>query len=108
MSKSFALRGGDRLEVLRDIDLTVPSRSIAALLGRSGCGMSMLLHIIAGITDQDTGRVFIDGAGLAPGRRAAVGYLFHDDRHLLLSTVLRHVALLLEPLRRLEREWLYL
>src|SRR3546814_9694244 len=104
MSKSFALRGGDRLEVLRDIDLTVPSGSIAALLGRSGCGKSTLLHIIAGLTDQDTGRVFIDGAGLDPGTRAAVGYRVQDDRLRPWRTALRNVALSLEPIGMSKRD----
>ena len=98
VSKSFDLRGGDRLEVLRSIDLTVPHGSIAALLGRSGCGKSTLLHIVAGLTEQDSGEVWIDGKPAATFHESgAVGYMFQDDRLLPWRTALNNVALSLEP-----------
>ena len=42
VSKWFDRQDGDRLDVLRDIDIDVPARAIVALLGPSGCGKSTL------------------------------------------------------------------
>jgi len=98
VSKRFPLRDGDSLEVLRDIDLDVPEGGIAALLGRSGCGKSTLLHIVSGLTEQDSGEVWIQGTTARAFReRGAVGYMFQDDRLLPWRTALNNVALALEP-----------
>ncbi|MGM0385536.1 MAG: ABC transporter ATP-binding protein [Actinomycetota bacterium] len=63
-------------EVLRGLDLDVPSGALAAVLGPSGCGKTTLLRVIAGFEDADAGevrlgdRVVVDGPrGLAPERR---------------------------------------
>ena len=41
LSKSFG-----NLEVLKDIDLTIPRGQFIAIVGHSGCGKSTLLRII--------------------------------------------------------------
>jgi len=46
---------------LSQINLTVEEGEFCVLLGPSGCGKSTLLQIIAGLTPQDEGSVFIDG-----------------------------------------------
>ncbi|NCD19567.1 MAG: ABC transporter ATP-binding protein [Actinobacteria bacterium] len=63
-------------EVLRGLDLDVPSGALAAVLGPSGCGKTTLLRVIAGFEDADSGevrlgdRVVVDGPrGLAPEKR---------------------------------------
>jgi NitT/TauT family transport system ATP-binding protein len=48
--------------VLQDVSLTLRSGEIVALLGRSGCGKSSLLRIVAGLTRATSGRVLLDGA----------------------------------------------
>ncbi|HEY0291410.1 MAG TPA: ABC transporter ATP-binding protein [Hansschlegelia sp.] len=100
------LRGGGRLEVLRDIELAVRHGQIHALLGPSGCGKSTLLNIVAGLLPLDSGRLEIDGVDSAAFRDwAAIGYMFQDDRLLPWRTVQRNVELALEnqPLSRDER-----
>jgi iron(III) transport system ATP-binding protein len=56
LSKSF---GGS--PVLRGLDLTVPERTLAAVLGPSGCGKTTLLRIVAGFETPDAGQVVIGG-----------------------------------------------
>jgi multiple sugar transport system ATP-binding protein len=56
ISKSFSAQ-----PVLRDISLQVPNGSFTILLGPSGCGKSTLLRIIAGLDNQTSGQVHIDG-----------------------------------------------
>ncbi|MBK5250668.1 MAG: ABC transporter ATP-binding protein [Actinomycetales bacterium] len=48
-------------EVLRGLDLDVPSGAFAAVLGSSGCGKTTLLRIVAGFEDADGGEVRIGG-----------------------------------------------
>jgi iron(III) transport system ATP-binding protein len=61
LSKSF---GGS--PVLRGLDLTVPERTLAAVLGPSGCGKTTLLRIVAGFETPDAGQVVI-GGGVVSG-----------------------------------------
>lgn len=63
-------------EVLRGLDLDVPSGALAAVLGPSGCGKTTLLRVIAGFEDADAGEVRLGDRvvaagprGLAPERR---------------------------------------
>ena len=46
---------------LSHINLSVEEGEFCVLLGPSGCGKSTLLQIVAGLTLQDEGSVFIDG-----------------------------------------------
>ena len=62
INKNFPGPNGERLEVLKDIDLAVADHAIVGLLGASGAGKSTLLNIIAGIVKPDSGRVCICGA----------------------------------------------
>ena len=63
-------------EVLRGVDLDVPSGAMAAVLGPSGCGKTTLLRVVAGFEQADAGevrlgdRTVVSGrGGLAPERR---------------------------------------
>ena len=69
--------------------LDIPSFEIAAgeqvvLIGPSGCGKTTMLHTIAGITNPDEGKVFLDGLELTRYSEAArdriradkLGYVF--------------------------------
>lgn len=73
---------GDNL-VLKDFNLEVKDGQLVSLLGPSGCGKSTILKTIAGIVQEDSGSVFIDGediTNLAPEKRDTV-IVFQD--HLL-------------------------
>src|SRR5262245_41015238 len=55
LAKSFG-----RQEVLCGIDLDVPRSQTLAILGRSGCGKTTLLKILAGLLPADAGTVHLD------------------------------------------------
>jgi phospholipid/cholesterol/gamma-HCH transport system ATP-binding protein len=57
LTKSF--RGQ---QVLRGVDLEVPTGSITVIIGRSGGGKSVFLKHLVGLLRPDTGRVLVDGA----------------------------------------------
>lgn len=82
---------GDR-QVLRDIDLTIRSGEIVALLGASGCGKSTLLRLISGLDKPTRGSIEIDGTPVnGIDLRCAVG--FQEPRLLPWRTIAHNVAL---------------
>jgi iron(III) transport system ATP-binding protein len=67
--------------VLRGLDLSVPHRSVTAVLGPSGCGKTTLLRILAGFVEPDEGVVLLGertvvGSGRSvPPQQRRVGYV---------------------------------
>jgi putative ABC transport system ATP-binding protein len=59
--KSFALPGGETVDVLDVPAFSVAAGEQCALEGPSGSGKSTLLHVIAGILRPDAGRVLVEG-----------------------------------------------
>ncbi|HVO93881.1 MAG TPA: ABC transporter ATP-binding protein [Terriglobales bacterium] len=89
--------GRARLEVLKDINLTVAPGTIVGLIGASGSGKSTVLNIIAGLLKPDQGQVCICGAATAEFNDwCAVSYMFQDDRLLPWRTAGRNVEFALE------------
>ncbi len=71
LSKAFG-----EVRVLQSLDLTVPERSLTAVLGPSGCGKTTLLRLVAGFGAPDAGEITLAGkkvswagGGLAPEAR---------------------------------------
>ncbi|AUY51988.1 ABC transporter ATP-binding protein [Streptomyces sp. CB01881] len=77
--RGVVVRDGDRV-LLGPLDLTVPGGCTVALVGRSGCGKSLLAALPGRLRDPDEGRVLVDGVPVgelaAPELRRAVGYAF--------------------------------
>lgn len=84
VKKSFREPDGSVLPILDIPYFAVAAGEQMVLVGRSGCGKTTLLHVIAGITRADTGRIELDGvdtARLSEGgtdrvRAAKIGYVF--------------------------------
>lgn len=51
-------------EVLKNIDLTVPSGQVTVILGPNGCGKSTLLKALCGILSPAGGEITLDGDSL--------------------------------------------
>ena len=103
--RGIGKRFGDFV-ALEDIDLTVRSGALTALLGPSGGGKSTLLRIVAGLERPDTGTVEIDGADatrLAP-RHRDVGFVFQHYAAFTHLSVYRNVAFGLEIRKRPKEE----
>lgn len=54
LSKSFGERA-----VLSGVDLSIAAGEIVAIVGSSGSGKTVLLHILTGLTPHDSGRVLV-------------------------------------------------
>ena len=63
--------GGNDLNVLRDLDLTVEAGEMVAIMGASGVGKSTLLHILGGLdrADRRRGHGRVDESDRAAGCR---------------------------------------
>ena len=78
VEKSFAQRGGGAVSVLTNIDLTIAENEFVSLVGRSGCGKTTLLNIIAGLENATEGAVSIAGRPVTgPGQGQGVVFQQH-------------------------------
>ena len=99
VSKAFS-QGGDRVAVLRGVDLSVPAGRWVGIVGRSGAGKSTLLHILAGLTDPDEGSVEVMGerlTGATASQRARIrntrmGFVYQFHHLLPEFSALENVA----------------
>ena len=84
VTKAFREPDGSTLPILDIPHFAVAAGEQMVLVGRSGCGKTTLLHIIAGITRADRGRIVLDGVdtsklsegGVDRVRAAKLGYVF--------------------------------
>lgn len=84
----------DGLDVLSDINLTIESGEVVAVIGPSGCGKSTLLQIIGGLLKPTGGSVFQHGAP-PPGCLNPLTYVFQDFALLPWRTVAGNIHLVL-------------
>ncbi|OFW40240.1 MAG: ABC transporter ATP-binding protein [Acidobacteria bacterium RIFCSPLOWO2_12_FULL_67_14b] len=89
LNKSYSVVG-NRLHVLRDLELSVEKGEMVAIMGASGVGKSTLLHVLGGLDTIDSGEVRVgahDIAGMGDEARVAfrnrhIGFVF-QFHHLL-------------------------
>lgn len=101
VAKSFLLPDGTALPVLEIRQFAVAAGEQIVLVGRSGCGKTTLLHIIAGISRPDRGAVEVDGTDVARlpeatrdrFRAAKIGYVFQTFNLLPGFSALENVLL---------------
>ncbi len=98
LSKSF-----DDHKVLDQVSLTVSAGETMVIIGRSGCGKSVLLKHLIGLLRPDDGQVCVDGQDIAQltGRpldelRLKFGMLFQNAALFDSMTVFENVAFPLE------------
>jgi sulfate transport system ATP-binding protein len=91
---------------LEDINLTIPTGQLTALLGPSGGGKTTLLRIIAGLETPDTGTISIEGveATSLPVQKRNVGFVFQHYAAFKHLSVAKNVAFGLEIRKRPKAE----
>ena len=87
LSKRFGGRN-----VLRPLTIEIPSRQFVAVIGRSGCGKTTLLRLIAGLETPSSGTVSIGGE-IVTGLQPSVRLLFQDARLLPWQSVVSNVGI---------------
>ncbi|MBQ6304016.1 MAG: ABC transporter ATP-binding protein [Clostridiales bacterium] len=87
--KSF--KTGDKETVIcDDFDLSVDNGELVAIMGKSGCGKTTILNMIAGIEPIDSGEYNFDGVPVKI-RTASDGVKFRRNK---IGIILQHFALI--------------
>lgn len=94
-------RGGESIEILRSLSVTIPKGDFLALMGPSGSGKSTLLNLIGGLDRPSAGRLSIagqridqlDAGALARWRARSVGFVFQMYNLLPVLSAARNVEL---------------
>ncbi|MBN1894403.1 ABC transporter ATP-binding protein [bacterium] len=88
--------------VLKGISLDIPEKKATVLIGRSGCGKTVLLRILIGLLRPDEGQVLVDGEDMAGLSRKALfrarrkfGMLFQSAALFDSMTVGENISLAL-------------
>ncbi|SDD28765.1 sulfate/molybdate ABC transporter ATP-binding protein [Nocardioides lianchengensis] len=91
---------------LENVNVTIPTGQLTALLGPSGGGKSTLLRIIAGLETADSGTISINGndATRLPAQKRNVGFVFQHYAVFKHMTVAKNVAFGLEIRKRPKAE----
>ncbi|MFE5708838.1 ABC transporter ATP-binding protein [Rhodococcus koreensis] len=103
--------GGTRT-VLHDIDLDIEAGQFVALVGRSGCGKTTLLNMIAALIEPSSGSIEVHGTSPREAR-PHLGFMLARDALLPWRTAQGNVEYGLElrgvdraTRRRVARDWL--
>ena len=96
--------GGHEVEILKSLDLTVPTGQLLAITGESGSGKTTLLSLIAGLDTPTSGQIVIDGKDitkldedeLAILRGKRFGFIFQNFHLIPTLTALENVVLAAE------------
>ncbi len=86
LRKSYQV-SGRCLEVLKGLDLDLADEGITVVLGRSGCGKTTLLRLIAGLETADWGEI-AGGEMTDPGK---IGVIFQEPRLMPWLTVEKNI-----------------
>lgn len=88
LTKSFGAK-----TVLRGVDVEIDRGEFVAIVGRSGCGKSTMLRLIAGLEAPTSGNVVLNGKVSHQKINPTVRMMFQDPRLLPWERVLSNVEL---------------
>ena len=95
-------RSFDDNQVLRGVNLDVRRGDTMVVMGRSGCGKSVLLKLIVGLMKPDAGEIWVDGKEITKLKekdinevRKNVGMLFQSSALFDSMNVFENVAFML-------------
>ena len=93
LSKHFFI-GKKRIDVLRELSLNIKKDKITVILGRSGCGKTTLLRLIAGLESVSQGEIKFK-------EQAKIGFVFQEPRLMPFLNVYENIVF---PLKKHEIE----
>lgn len=93
--------GGNKLQVLKGIDMTLRANSLIMLRGRSGSGKTTLLNLMGGLDQPDEGDILFQGKPFhtlndenrTEARRKEIGFIFQSYALLPLLSAYENVEL---------------
>ncbi len=98
-------------KVLSGLNLDIPQGETLVIMGRSGCGKSVLLKIIAGLLPVDSGEVWINGTEISHLSknnlnqiRRKIGMLFQSAALFDSMSVAENVAFMLDQHTKMSKQ----
>ena len=88
LSKHFFI-GERRIDVLRELSLKIKKDKITVILGRSGCGKTTLLRLIAGLESVSFGEIKFK-------EQAKIGFVFQEPRLMPFLNVYENIVFALK------------
>jgi putative ABC transport system ATP-binding protein len=94
-------RGGERIDVLKGVNLDIPDGDFLALMGPSGSGKTTLLNLLGGLDTPSEGSITVggdridklSGGQLSAWRARHIGFVFQLYNLLPVLTAARNVEL---------------
>lgn len=81
VGKEYRSHSGERMKVVRNVNLRLEKGSFLCVLGPSGCGKTTLLNMVAGFEEATEGRLLVNGRAVrGPGPER--GVVFQSDTAL--------------------------
>ena len=99
--RKWIQNGARRVEILKGINLSIPSGQFVAIVGASGSGKSTLLGLLAGLDTPSEGEIWLDGTpihnleeeALSAVRGQKLGFVFQSYQLIPTLTALENVLL---------------
>ncbi len=99
--RKWIQNGPRRVEILKGIDILIPSGQFVAIVGASGSGKSTLLGLLAGLDTPSEGEIVLDGTpihnlneeALSTVRGQKLGFVFQSYQLIPTLTALENVLL---------------
>jgi len=88
LSKHFFIHG-KKIDVLKELNLSVKKDKITVILGRSGCGKTTLLRLIAGLESVSLGEIKFK-------EPAKIGFVFQEARLMPFLNVYENIVFALK------------
>jgi len=94
-------RGENRVVALDDVSFSVKQGEFVAIIGASGSGKSTLLHVLGGVDQPTSGKVYMDGIDvyrqnseqLAIFRRRSVGLIYQFYNLIPVLNVVENITM---------------
>ncbi len=93
--------GKVEVPALCGVDIVIKRGDFAAIMGPSGCGKSTLLHLVGGLLQPTSGRIYLEGVDMSSAsdaerteiRRRKIGFVFQNWNLLSALTAAENVEL---------------
>jgi len=103
VNKIFPLPNGEKLHVLKNIDLEIPRGKLTIFKGRSGSGKTTLMNLLGALDNPTSGDVFFENeniSGMGEGRRCKfrrkkIGFIFQSVALIPTMTAYENVEYML-------------
>ena len=100
LNKTYG-KGESAVVAVNDVDLTINKGQFTAIVGTSGSGKSTLMHLLGGVDDPTSGKVFIEGEDIfklkdekrSILRRRKIGFIFQEYNLIPILTVEENIVM---------------